>query len=323
MGLTDEPVIKVYRGFGNESEFFLMGHVLRLSPRPRKTYSKSWIRNMLAVVRLFMVKPMPDATVVLSWRGQTHVVTTQKDGFFKFHIKSPNLVAGLHEVIVSLDDNEQVKGYSSILIPPPVDTIYISDVDDTFLISHSDKTRRRLRELFTHNERNRKAFDGVVNHYQQLAMSGRAAGEAPNPFFYVSSSEWNLYDFIREFANFNELPKGVFLLGKMKRIKDFLHSGQNNHATKFNRIEQIVTTYPGVKFVLLGDDSQQDPIIYRDVAKAFPEKVLAVYIRNVSETKPEVQEILDRIKSHGIACCYFKHSSEALIHSQQIGLILK
>ena len=51
----------------------------------------------------------------------------------------------------------------------------------------------------------------MVKHYQALAHAGTVPHE-PNPFFYVSSSEWNLYDYIREFAKKNEMPKGIYLV---------------------------------------------------------------------------------------------------------------
>jgi phosphatidate phosphatase APP1 len=125
-----------------------------------------------------------------------------------------------------------------------------------------------------------------------------------------------------EFTAFNKLPKGVFLLGQMKKLKDFWKSGQNNHSTKFMRIVRIIEAYPSQKFVLLGDDSQQDPIIYKSITEHFPEKILAVYLRKVRGSNfNTVTAITEEIKSKGVECCYFKHSSEAVIHSKRIGLI--
>lgn len=155
-------------------------------------------------------------------------------------------------------------------------------------------------------------------------MSGTENGADGNPFFYVSSSEWNLYNFLLEFISFNKLPKGVFLLGQMKKLKDFWRSGQNNHSTKFVRIVRILETYPSQRFVLLGDDSQQDPMIYESITDHFPDRILAVYLRRINSHNFEnVSKIADTIQSKGVECCYFKHSSEAVIHSKKIGLILE
>ena len=50
---------------------------------------------------------------------------------------------------------------------------------------------------------------------------------------------------------------------------------------KTREIEEIFATYPELPFILVGDTTQKDPEIYRAIMKAFPGRVLAVYIRNV------------------------------------------
>ncbi len=40
--------------------------------------------------------------------------------------------------------------------------------------------------------------------------------------------------------------------------------------------------YPAMKFVLIGDTSQHDPEIYRQIVAEFPERVSAIYIRDVT-----------------------------------------
>lgn len=327
LGLRDYPAVIVYNGFGNQNTVNVMGHVLALSPRPRKTFNSNWFRNFFSVIRLFMVSPIEGATISMDWSGRTYKTTSENDGFFRFEFTPEATMApGWYDVVVTLWNNEQksdTKGHGSIFVPYKTQVAFISDIDDTFLISHTSHLRKRLFVLLTHHGHSRKAFDGVINHYQLLAGSGVEKG-IQNPFFYVSSSEWNLYNFLVEFTMFNELPKGVFLLGQMKRLKDFWKSGQNNHSTKFMRIVRIIEAYPDQKFVLLGDDSQQDPVIYESITDHFPERILAVYLRKVySKNLENVMKIVEKMRSKGVECCYFEHSSEAVIHSKKIGLILK
>ncbi|MEJ7661689.1 MAG: phosphatase domain-containing protein [Hymenobacter sp.] len=77
--------------------------------------------------------------------------------------------------------------------------------------------------------------------------------DQPNAFFYVSSSEWNLYDFLREFTDHHQLPKGVYQLSQLKRLGQLL-SGQNKHAT--SSTASCASWRPAPAVVgLLGDDS--------------------------------------------------------------------
>ena len=115
----------------------------------------------------------------------------------------------------------------------------------------------------------------MVNHYQLLANTG-ASRNTHNLFFYVSSSEWNLYDYIFEFTKNNKLPKGIYLLNQLKTFRQVFKTGQNNHKTKFMRISRIMETYPDQKFILLGDDSQEDPNINSAIVEHFPQNIYAV-----------------------------------------------
>ena len=323
--LNDHPVIKVYNSFGNDQKIIVMGHVLKLSPMPRKTYRKNWITNFFSILRLFMVIPLSNAKIMIEWKGNIYYTQAEKDGFFRLEIfPEEALNAGWQMVSVTLDENRplsDIKGHGHIYIPFASQYAFISDIDDTFLISHSSRLSKRLYVLLTKNARTRKPFEGVVNHYQLLATGTQPANQE-NPFFYVSGSEWNLYDLIVEFSAANQLPKGIFLLSQLKRLMSFWKSGQTGLTTKFVRITRIIESFPHVRFVLLGDDSQQDPVIYDSVVSHFPDRILAVYIRAVRQSNSEkTQSIINEMESKGISCCYFKHSAEAVIHSKMIGLI--
>lgn len=322
--LTDEPTIKIYHGYGHDNKLTVFGHVFKLSPFPRKTYRQSFVHNTLALLRLFLVKPFEAVDLQLEWKGRTYTAKTEKDGFFRFEWNDTEPIErGWRPVIVQAFRNNQflAKSTGRIFIPYETQYLFISDIDDTFLISHSSNLRRRLYVLFTQNARSRKPFEGVVRHYQLLAESGTTA-ETPNPFFYVSSSEWNLYEYILEFTANNQIPRGVFLLSQLKRFSQLLKTGQNNHGTKFTRITRVLEAFPNQRVVLLGDSSQQDPYIYEALVKHFPQRIHAVYIRDVYQQNfNKVKDVLAKIEKAGVPCLFFKHSKDAILHSVKIGLI--
>jgi phosphatidate phosphatase APP1 len=324
--LTDEPVVKLYNGYGNKTNCIIFGHVFAFSPVPRRRYRKNFISNTLALIRLFMVQPVSGATMRFTWDNKTQTTKSAKDGFFRFEWQpSKELVPGRHQVQVEWLHSKKgtvlATGKSLIVIPYYNQFAFISDIDDTFLISYSSNLRKRLFVLLTENARSRKPFEGVVHHYQLLAHA-QAPENTSNPFFYVSSSEWNLYDYISEFAELNKLPGGVFLLNQLKLLRQVFKTGQNNHGTKFMRIARIMEAYPDQRIVLLGDDSQEDPFIYASIAAHFVKQVHAVYIRKTSKrSKPLVEAKLEEMEKSAVFCCYFEHSAEAVIHSKRIGLI--
>jgi phosphatidate phosphatase APP1 len=272
-----------------------------------------------------MVKPYPHAKLQMEWKGTVYKAETDEDGFFRFVWKDEqSLSHGWHNIEVNMPGNNgsiEAQDKGLVYVPHSTQYGFISDIDDTFLISHSSNLRKRLFVLFTENARSRDPFEGSVKHYQLLA-GANTTPDAPNPFFYVSSSEWNLYDYILEFTRVNKLPEGVFLLNVLKRFHQIFQTGQNNHQTKFTRIVRILEAYPKQRFILLGDSSQHDPYIYASVVEHFPKQIHAVYIRDIhKKNKQKVTEVLVKIESSGVACCFFKHSSDAISHSKKIGLI--
>lgn len=322
--LTAQPTLKLYHGYGNESRLTVFGHVFRLSPFPRQHYRHSFVRNTLALLRLFLVKPYAGVEVVLDWKGQKHKAIADAEGFFKIDWTDPQLT---ETGWLAVEAKAYAKGKQiatatgRIDVADPGRLLIISDIDDTFLISHSANMRKRLLVMFTQNARTRKPFEGVVRHYQLLAKA-QASEEKPNPFFYVSSSEWNLYEYILEFTSVNHIPRGVFLLNTLKRFSQLLKTGQNNHGTKFTRIVRILEAFPNHGIVLLGDSSQHDPFIYESIVSHYPHRVRAVYIRDVFERNiAPVKEALAHIKGAGIPCLLFEHSRDAILHSVDIGLI--
>lgn len=318
--------VKVYHGYGHTNNLIVYGHVLKGNNFHQRNYTNNFLINFINIIRLFFIAPIPQAKVMLRWQNERFYTTTENDGFFTFEWQSKNeVIAGWHEVQVDLlNSNEQtiVKGVGKIFVPYSTQYGFISDIDDTVLISHSSTTGKKLWSMLTKNPRSRKTFADVVNYYQLLAYAHTELA-VPNPFFYVSSSEWNLYEYLNEFFKFNELPKGAFLLNDIKKWYQLLKAGKTKHFGKFERVERVLEAFPKQRFVLLGDNSQRDPDIYRIIANKYPNQILAIYIRNISRHKESItKEVLTMINNKAIYTCLYKHTSEAILHSKSVGLIV-
>jgi phosphatidate phosphatase APP1 len=324
LGINTNTTVKVYKGFGHENNLIVSGHVLAVSSVPTTTYSKSILRNIFHLFKLFFVKPLPGVPVVLRWNEQRVYAKTEADGFFKLEwVSDTKVAAGLHPVQVDCLDPEGAvlaSGQGEFFVPHITQLGIISDIDDTFLISHSSTIFKRLWTLFTHNAQSRRAFEGVREHYRMLE-SAQTTDSNPNPIFYVSSSEWNLYDYLTEFVTIQHLPAGIFLLSQLKRWTQLVKTGKTKHEGKFVRAIRIMEAFPNQRFVLLGDNSQKDPEIYNSIVQHFPGRVYAVYIRRVANRNHDtIATLKQKLADAGIPFCFFQHSSEAIEHSRSIGL---
>lgn len=324
--------IKLYRGYANKKELVVFGHVVEKYPSGDHKYTRKGFRYARTIIQLFSIKTIPNLKLVLKVGSVVAETRAEEDGYFRFQVPfTEHLDGGWHQYEVSLDD--EVNGHlyqttrqEEFFLPYESSYGIISDIDDTFLISHSRRSFKKLFVLLSRNVQARKPFDDVVKHYQLLSFASRIHPlEHNNIFFYVSSSEWNLYDMIVRFAQLNGLPKAILKLKKIKSgLDDFVMTGAGSHGHKFRKIHNIVEFYPELQFILLGDDSQKDPEIYEEICNQFPANIRAVYIRQTrTRSKPDTTSFLKNIQNLGIDICYFAHSNKAIIHSIENGIVLQ
>ena len=323
--------LKLYRGYSNKNELVVFGHIVKKYPSGDHKYTRKGFRYARTILQLFSIKTIPNLRVVLRVGKVVAETRAENDGYFRFQVPfTEKLGGGWHKYEVSVEDEIDGKKYFTTQHEEffhPYESSYgvISDIDDTFLISHSRKSFKKLFVLLSKNVHARKPFDDVVKHYQLLSQAGgKTPGQNANIFFYVSSSEWNLYDMIVRFAELNGLPKAVLKLKKIKSgLDDFVMTGGGSHDHKFEKIQNIIDFYPELKFILMGDDSQKDPEIYEEICKMFPGSIKAVYLRQTrTRSKPSATLCLNRMKEMGVYTCYFSHSNKAIIHSVDTGIVV-
>ena len=317
--------LKLYRGYVNEEELVVFGHVFKSWAPDKYRMDRKGIRHAVSVIHMFRIKPLENVAVTLKFKNIEVTTKTLADGYFRFTLPfTEKLESGWHSYQVSCNVYDYGIVESSELLKPFQSKVgVISDIDDTFLVSHSGNFFKKLYILLFKNINKRKVFEDVVPHYQALSRAGQENETASNSFFYVSSSEWNLYEFIDSFTRLHKLPKAVIKLKKIKTgISDFLFTGRGSHDHKFEKIKDIIMFYPNLEYVLLGDDSQKDPYLYERIVKIFPQNIKAIYIRQTSRRKKaKALEILKNIESLNVSTCYFKSSEKAIKHSEAIGII--
>lgn len=317
--------IKLYRGYVNDQELVVFGHVFDSWAPDKYEIDRKGYRHVKSVYKMFTIDPIKNARIILKFKDLEVETKTLDDGYFRFNIPyNEFLESGWHEytVICKLNGKGVVEK-GELLKPFKSKLGIISDIDDTFLVSHTNNFFKKLYVILTQNIDNRRLFDDVVPHYQALSRAGQEEKGSFNSFFYVSSSEWNLYEFILQFARNHELPKAVIKLKDIKTgLGDFLMTGRGGHDHKFIKIKDIIMFYPHIEYVLLGDDSQHDPYLYERICKIFPTNIRAIYIRQTSKRqKKKVKDVLANIEDLGVSTCYFEDSGQAIGHSKKIGIV--
>jgi phosphatidate phosphatase APP1 len=325
----DAPLqIVPYRGFGTADQAWLMGRVLEdkgdMEPSPEDDL---WT-NLLAMYRRFESDEVPDAAVEATWGTAQTTAVTDEEGYFEMHLPPPDdrtSDAAWHPVALRLtaDAAERygaVEATGRVLIPPPEATFgIISDVDDTVLKTGASNLLTMVRTTLAGNARTRVAFRGVDAFYRALVHGDDAS--VRNPLFFVSSSPWNLYDFLVDFFRLNRIPDAPILLRDLGIDETkFIKSG---HGHKVEKVQRILSTYPDLSFILIGDSGQEDPELYQQVIQRHPDRILAVYIRDVTTAKrgQAVRAIVDAVRAQGVEMLLVPDTLAAAEHAAAQGYI--
>jgi phosphatidate phosphatase APP1 len=288
-------------------------------------HGTAW-RNLRATVRRFGSEEIPGARVVARVGRAWIELRTDEEGFFhgRLELLHP-LEPGWHDVrlelVESIAGGEGLRAEAPALIPPSdADFAVVSDIDDTIVHSAVTNRLRMIRIVLFQNARTRSPFPGVGAFYRALKLGPR--GSSANPLFYVSKSPWNLYDLLIAFFELHKIPRGPIFLRDLSMLEApsvALGAGQD----KLTRIRMLMATYPTLPFVLVGDSGQRDPEIYRQIALEHPDRVRAIYIRDVTSVRREreVTALAEEIRAHRIPLVLARETLQAARHAADLGLI--
>jgi phosphatidate phosphatase APP1 len=305
-------VIKVepFVAFGNEKQVFFKGRVIAPYKQSRPKAKNFWFVNIIAAIRRYSNSSIPYALVEIKFGQIIKEVITDEDGVFELLLEAPRKQFGLKEKAF-FRINEASEVQDCIVIEKEIVRYnkplgIISDIDDTVLISHSTALGKKLWLSISKNAYTRRPFPGVSQFYQKLSSHGDF------PVFYVSSSDWALFDLINDFLMFRNIPLGPILLkDKHINIKNIWKSGGGNHSHKFDKICFLMDFFTETTFYLIGDSGQHDPEIYAEVIKKYPGRVKAVFIRIVKKINGTRVGIIDQ-KIEGVHFFFVEDTEEAI-----------
>lgn len=285
--------IASYAGFRNETRIHLRARVLRRNPLDWQTSGGA--RKFLKLAQLYASHELAGVTVRLDAHGQRWESTTDDEGFVLFDEAIDERALPHHPAwetgTLTLPDHEDAKSApASLLAPGGHERLgIISDIDDTIVETGAHDFLSNWRRFLLDMPSDRVAVPGAAELYGRL---GDPTGPGPEreplrPFFYISSSPWNLYGFITEFMAVNGLPHGPMLLRDWGLSRDTL--GKSSHGRhKADAIEHILSFYPDHRFILIGDDTQGDAAAYAHAVQTYPGRIAGVLIRTATgETVPE------------------------------------
>ncbi|KXN98612.1 hypothetical protein LS48_11065 [Aequorivita aquimaris] len=328
-----DPVqIVTFHSYGTANHLYIKGRTIQ---DEGIDLSKTGFLNLLwNSWKRFETDKVKNAKLILKLAdGRTLETVSDSQGYFLIDITIENLLSltdaeGWLEYSISfateikgreIQQNNNFKG--EILIPSEEAKFgVVSDIDDTIL--HTGLTSffkwAVIKNTFFKRAEKRIPLEGAAGFYHQL-HDGKSGSDC-NPVFYVSHSPWNLYRYLEVFLQKNNFPKGPILL------RDFINPfgkkpPRGEKPQKQKEILNIMKTYPKLPFILIGDSGEHDPDIYIEIAEAHPERILALYLRNVNHKRKMIR-VKGLFKDYEtVPVLLVENSKAAVAHAREMGFI--
>jgi phosphatidate phosphatase APP1 len=128
---------------------------------------------------------------------------------------------------------------------------------------------------FVLDEHARTPVAGMAVLYERLTREHSGA-----PVIYLSTGAWNVAPTLTRFLSRNLYPAGALLLTDWGPTHDRLFRSGRQH--KRENLARLARDFPRMKWLLIGDDGQHDEELYGEFARAHPDNVAAVCIRQLS-----------------------------------------
>jgi phosphatidate phosphatase APP1 len=330
-GAEDPIRIMPYRGYGTPKQLYLKGRVLQDQGIKLREENASVWENLRNTYRRFESDEIPQARLHVQFQEQHHEVISDKEGFFEVKITLPEELDGdrlwqkvsLELVEPKSEDSGPIRAEGEIIIVSDTAQFgVISDIDDTVIKTAATDLLKMIRIAYLGNEYTRRAFPGVPEFYNAL-QQGQAGNEG-NPIFYVSSSAWNMYDLFVKFMDWNHVPAGPILLRDIELSPANLLAFEHQ-SHKMEQIKPILQEYPHLPFILIGDSGQKDAEIYQQLVHDYPNRILGIYLRDVTpksdKRKTELAAIAEDVRQANCEFVVFSDTAVAAKHAVQKGWI--
>ncbi len=273
------------------------------------TPSDGALRIFTKTIGSYFHKSRNQVKIVAELNGKRHLLETDRDGSFQ-------LEAGAAQIksLVFYDSNnaelpllnQGQRHYHDRC----AQTMVISDIDDTILVSHSARFFSKLWLMLFKPLRKRRAVEESEKAYLTLK-------NANIPFAYVSASEYNLYALIYGFLKLGQLPEGQIYLRPYQAWQELLFPRKRKDY-KLEKIKMLFQHFKTQHFVLFGDDSQHDFTVFGELAKIYPERIHSVYLRKTGFLKGSAADRIWQLPDASIPVHYYNSYTEISTHIHEL-----
>ena len=257
-----------HSGYGSGGRARVLGHVLLA---PAGTHPED--RRAVPGWQRLLTLASPGTEVEVEIAGQRAVVRSDVNGLIDVTLQVDLPDAG--ELPVVLRAGSRTATGTVHMASPDAARGVVCDIDDTVLVTGMATPLRAAWRTFVQPMAGRQAVPGMVRLLRELT-----SGAPHVPVIYLSTGSWNLAGPLDRFLERSGFPPGALLLTDWGPTPTRWF--RDGRAHKRNSLQRLAADLPGVRWTLVGDTGQHDPELYEEFARAQPDRVRAVVLRDMA-----------------------------------------
>jgi phosphatidate phosphatase APP1 len=220
--------------------------------------------------------PVAGASVRVTVENQVFTLEADRGGVIDTVIPV-RLSPGWHTLSLATAGSETVS-LAVFIVAPETTLGVVCDIDDTVMVTALPRPLLAAWNSFVRDEHARRPVPGMAVLLERLRQDNLGS-----PIVYLSTGAWNVAPTLTRFLGRHLYPRGALLLTDWGPTHDrWFRSGQEHKRANLLR---LVSEFPAIRWILVGDDGQHDEEIYGEFAGAHPDNVRAIAIREL--TTPE------------------------------------
>jgi phosphatidate phosphatase APP1 len=269
------PTVLAHPGYGSGGRVRVLGRVLLA---PARTHPED--RRAVPGWQRFLTLESPGTDVLVEVAGRRTVVRSDDDGLVDVTLELDLPDAGALPVRLSAGS----RSASTVvhLASPDAARGVVCDIDDTVLVTGIATPLRAAWRTFVQPMTRRRAVPGMVRLLRELT-----SGAPHVPVVYLSNGPWNLAGPLARFLEGSGFPPGALLLTDWGPTPTRWF--RDGRAHKRAALQRLAADLPGVRWTLVGDTGEHDPALYEEFARARPDRVRAVLLRDVTAAATRVE----------------------------------
>jgi phosphatidate phosphatase APP1 len=262
------PTVLAHPGYGSGGRVRVLGRVL-LTPAGAHPEDRRPVPGW----QRFLTLESPGAEVVVEVAGESSVVRSDADGLIDATLS--RTLPDVGALPVTFRVGERRATGTVHLASPDAARGVVCDIDDTVLVTGIATPLRAAWRTFVQPMARRQAVPGMVRLLRELT------GGAPHvPVVYLSNGPWNLAGPLGTFLARSGFPPGALLLTDWGPTPTRVFRDGRSH--KRTSLQRLAADLPGVRWTLVGDTGEHDPVLYEEFARAQPDRVRAVLLRDTT-----------------------------------------